>query len=206
MANAYPLQWPEGWPRTQYRRSSAYKISIDKAVDELMQSLTKLGAQKGSMVLSSNVPPRNALGTPRNDGQTVNDPGVAVYWTTKAHGERVMACDRWSSVRENVRAIGLAVDGLRSIERAGATQILDRAYSAFGALPAAANVPVERPWWEVLALPKEALQFATLAMVEAQYRELATKAHPDRGGSDAAMAGLNRAREQARAHFKGTGA
>lgn len=203
MATAYPLQWPDGWPRTpSYRRGPArYKVEINAAVDGLHRSLGLLGAQSGSVVISSNVPPRNALGTPRNDGYQVSDPGVAVYWTTKAHGERVMACDRWSSVRENVRAIGLAVEGLRAIERAGATQILDRAYTAFGALPAASGAPVARPWWEVLGLKKEALSFATLAMVEAQWRELAAKAHPDRGADPALLVELNRAREEARAHY-----
>lgn len=61
-AQAFPLCWPEGWPRTPLARRthSPYKVTPD-------------------------------------------------------------------------RAIGLAVDGLRAIERAGASQILHRAYSAFGA-------------------------------------------------------------------------
>jgi hypothetical protein len=99
--------------------------------------------------------------------------------------------------------IGLAIDGLRAIDRAGATQILERAFTAFGALPPAPDVAPKRPWWEALGLPKEALSFATLAMVEAQYRELAAKAHPDRGGSPAALVELNQAREEARQHFGG---
>lgn len=200
-AEAYPLAWPDGWPRTKYRRSSSYKTAIDQAVDELHWSLTKLGAIKGSIILSSNVPPRNALGTPRNDGHNVADPGVAVYWTTREHGQRVVACDRWSTVRENLRAIGLALEGLRAIERAGATQILERAFSAFGALPAAETVPVERPWWEVLGFPEALIGSLSTAVVDARYRELALSAHPDRNGTPAAMIELNRAREQARAHY-----
>lgn len=203
MATAYPLQWPEGWPRTpSYKRGQArYKVEINHAVDELHRSLGLLGALSGSIVLSSNVPPRNALGTPRNDGSTVSDPGVAVYWTTKAHGERVMACDRWSSVRENVRAIGLAVDGLRAIERAGATQILERAYSAFGALPASSTAATKRPWWEVLGVPQTALAAFDVTMLDARYRDLARKAHPDAGGSAEAMTELNQARDEMRQHY-----
>lgn len=203
MATAYPLQWPEGWPRTpNYKRGQArYKVEINHAVDELHRSLGLLGALSGSIVLSSNVPPRNALGTPRNDGSTVADPGVAVYWTTKAHGERVMACDRWSSVRENVRAIGLAVDGLRAIDRAGATQILERAYSAFGALPASSEASTKRPWWDVLGVPQTALGAFDVTMLDARYRELARKAHPDSGGSAEAMTELNQARDEMRQHY-----
>lgn len=204
-AESYPLKWPDGWPRTDAwrRRSARYKVSIESAVKELHATLGLMGASPGSIVISSNVPPRNALGTPRNDGFNVADPGVSVWWTTKAHGERVIACDRWSTVRENVRACGLAVEALRAMERAGATQILDRAFTAFGALPAASAAPVVRPWWEVLEVPQAAIGALSLAMVEARYRELATKAHPDRGGSDAAMAELNRARDEARRHYGG---
>ena len=201
MAEAFPLACPEGWPRTPYRRSTNYKVSIDKAVDELHRSLAQLGALKGSIILSSNVPPRNALGTPRNDGHQVADPGVAVYWTTKAHGQRVIACDRWASVRENVRAIGMAVEGLRAIERAGATQILERAFSAFGALPASEAAPIKRAWWTVLGFPEALIGSLSAAVTDARWRELAAKAHPDRGGSDAAMVELNNARDQARAHY-----
>lgn len=201
MANAFPLQWPEGWNRTAYRRSAPYKVAVDKAHEELVRELLLLGAAKGSLVVSSNVPPRNTFGAPRNDGATVSDPGVAVYWVSKSHGERVMACDRWDSVRGNIRAIGMAVAGLRAIDRAGASQILDRAFSAFGALPASSAVPAARAWWTVLGFPQELLKALSPAVVDARYRELAYKAHPDRGGSAAEMAELNAAREQAKAHF-----
>jgi hypothetical protein len=202
MAESYPLQWPEGWKRTPYRQSSRYKVQTDHAFEELLRELNALGALKGSIVVSTNVPPRNALGTPRNDGHNVSDPGVAAYWTTKAHGERVIACDRWATVRENLRALGLAVAGLRAMERAGATQILDRAFSAFGALPASSNAPVSRPWWEVFNIPQSAIGALSMSMVEARYRELAAKRHPDRTGNGDAMVELNAARDQAREHYK----
>jgi curved DNA-binding protein CbpA len=43
----------------------------------------------------------------------------------------------------------------------------------------------------------------TAAAIDAAYRELAATAHPDRGGSDAAMARLNLARDQARQSLAG---
>jgi hypothetical protein len=203
-ANAYPLKWPEGWPRTQFRRRAPYKIDIGKAVEELQRELNLLGALRGSVVLSSNVPPRNALGTPRNDGFDVKDPGVAVYWNDRKHGERVLACDKWATVRENVRALGLAIAGLRAIERAGASQVLDRAFTAFGALPASSQAAPVRPWWDVLGFPHELIGALSVAVVDARYRELAAKAHPDRGGDPGAMVELNQAREQARQHYGAT--
>lgn len=201
MAQAYPLQWPEGWKRTLHRRRASYKVTMAQAYDGLRNELGLLGARRGSVVVSSNVPAANNWGTPVNDGYRIADPGVAVYWVSESHGERVIACDRWDSVRSNVRALGLAIAGMRAIDRAGASQVLERAFTAFGALPASADVKPVRPWWEVLGFPKNALEFLSLGVVEARYRELAARAHPDRGGSDAEMAELNAAREQAKGHF-----
>lgn len=113
-----------------------------------------------------------------------------------------MACDRWLEVHENIRAIGLAVEGLRAIDRAGASQILERAYTAFGALPAAESAPILRPWWEVLGFPENALGALSLAVVDARYREIAAKVHPDKTGDDVALRELNAAREAARAHYR----
>lgn len=201
-AQVYPLQWPEGWPRTKgyERRRSPYRVDIDKAVRDLHSTLKQLGALEGSVVVSSNVPPRNRLGVPKNDGMQVSDPGVAVYWTTRAHGERVIACDKWNSVLGNVRAIGLALRGLHAMDRAGASQIMDRAFSAFGALPPG-HVPASKPWWDVLGFGEKALDVLSVEVIDARWRELSRKAHPDRGGSHEAMSELNEARRQARRHY-----
>lgn len=203
-SRAFPLQWPEGWKRTAVmaRRRAPYKVTPERALDEMLHSLKLLGADKRTIIVSSNVPVRND-GMPYASYRAPEDPGVAVYWNTKALGERVIACDRWDGVHANIRAIGLAVDGLRAMDRAGATQILERAFSAFAALPPASAAPVMRPWWEVFGMPQELLGSLSLAMVEARYRELAAKAHPDTGGSQEAIVELSLAREQARAHFGG---
>jgi DnaJ-class molecular chaperone len=58
-----------------------------------------------------------------------------------------------------------------------------------------------RPWWEVFEIPKEAVVALSVGMVEARYRELAAKFHPDRGGNPEAMTELNRARDDARKHY-----
>ncbi len=203
-ARAFPLQWPEGWKRTaQYqRRRSNYKVTPDRATKEMLHSLELLGARRVSIVISSNIPVTRD-GTPYAQHRTPDDPGVAIYWTTAAHGERVIACDKWDLVHANIRAIGLALEGLRAMDRAGATQILERAFSAFGALPAASVVPVTRPWWEVLEFPEGLIGALSVAVVEARYRELAVKYHPDKigTGSVEAMTELNLARDQAKAHY-----
>src|SRR5687768_15025887 len=106
MANAFPLQWPEGWARTpiETRRRAPYKVTPDRATADLIHSLKLLGALHGSIVVSTNIPVRRD-GLPYSSFREPDDQGVAVYWGTQSHGERVMACDRWLRVHENIRAI-----------------------------------------------------------------------------------------------------
>lgn len=202
MASAYPLQWPEGWKRTAVlaRRRSNYKVSSGRAVDDLMDSLRKLRAK--NVVVSSNVETKRDGTLYANQKQSAEDPGVAVYWNDPNLGERVIACDKWLSVYDNVRAIWQALEGLRAMERAGATQILERAFSAFGALPAP-SAPASRPWFEVFDLPADLAYRITRPMLDARYRELAALRHPDKlnTGSKEAFQELQAAYEEAKKGF-----
>lgn len=201
MAEAYPLAWPEGWKRTPVndRRSAPYKMAPLRAMEHLQKEISLLGAI-GVIVISTNVPTRKD-GSPIANGANPEDPGAAVYWSTKAWKDRVIACDKWDKLYDNIHAIGLAVAAIRAIERAGATQISDRAYSAFGALPASSAAPVVRSWWEVLGFPQALIGALSPAVTDARYRELVQKAHPDRGGTAAAVIELTTARDEARNHY-----
>jgi len=107
----------------------------------LIHSIEMLGGD--SVVLSTNIKLRQD-GLPYANRLLPDDPGIAVYWTRKGRQE-VMACDLWLRPWENMRAVGLAIEGLRAMQRSGATQILERAFSSF-ALPA--GIP-PRPWRSV---------------------------------------------------------
>lgn len=85
-----------------------------------------------------------------------------------------------------MRAIGKTVEAMRGIERWGASDMLDRAFTGFEALAA------PEQWWQVLGVG----QSASRDEISRAYREKARTAHPDQGGSDAAMARLNAARDQ----------
>jgi hypothetical protein len=203
----YPLHWPVGWKRTEShrRRKSDYKVLFGRARDEVLRELGLMsGTHRPSIVLSSNIPMRRD-GLPYADMREPADPGIAVYWderkawnSAKAAYDvepRVIACDTWKTTRENMRAIGLAIVALRTLERTGASEILDRAFGGFAALPAASSAP---SWWAPLGFTSAP---TTLEDVERAYRDKARSAHPDAGGSHEAMVALNRAREDARRHF-----
>jgi hypothetical protein len=171
-------------------------VTFLKARDDLANELRLLGGSK--VVISTNVPIRRDS-LPLAGYAEPRDPGVAVYWwegSGEQRIERVIACDQWHKVKDNLRAAGLAIAALRALKRSGATQILDRAFVGLTAL--SANNPVrtwrdEFNWGPAWAVTRE--------NIDDKYRQLAALRHPDRGGSNEAMAALNRAYEEAKAEL-----
>jgi DnaJ domain len=114
------------------------------------------------------------------------DTGVAVYFLRRKK-QMVFACDRWHTVQDNMRAIQKTIDAIRGIERWGASEMMERAFQAFEALPAPSTC------WTILGIKPGASE----ADINAAYRARARGAHPDTGGSEAKMSELNRARDEA---------
>ncbi|WP_296203226.1 J domain-containing protein [uncultured Hyphomicrobium sp.] len=188
MTQAYPLQWPDGWPRTppgERRRNSPFKVASNTCRRELLDNLRMLGAEH--VVVSSDVPVR-ADGTPYADAarRIIRNPGVAVYFTLKGH-QVVMARDRFDRVEDNIRSIGLALEAIRAVERHGGSTMMERAFAGFTALPPPCS------HWDILGVPPT----ATVEQIEAAYRAVAREAHPDAGGSHARMSEINAARDAA---------
>ena len=187
---AYPLTWPQGWPRKQsYQRSrakfstSGRVLSVMDGIQRVLLELERLGVKRDDLVISTDIPTR-LDGLPRSD-RTVTDPGVAVYWL-KGKATRCMAIDRYDRVADNLAAIAATLEAMRAIERHGGAEILDRAFTGFVALPA------PEQWWQVLGVAEN----ATRGEIDAAYRRLAALHHPDRGGDSAQMARINTARDQ----------
>ena len=99
-----------------------------------------------------------------------DDPGIAVYFEYKGK-QMVFACDRWDRVRDNVRAIQKTIEAVRGIERWGASDMMERAFTAFEALPPPS-------WRQALGVEPG----ATRDDVKSHYRKLVKTHHPDRGG------------------------
>jgi hypothetical protein len=201
----FPLAWPEDWTRTppERRKASAYRVTASKAQEELVSDLRALGASQLSV--TTDVPLR-LDGKPLLSARPPKDPGVAVWWydrraveLAQKRGElpaqRVIACDQWLSLRENLRACGLAISALRQLERSKATQILDRAQAAFDVARA---LEVGRPWWAlVLDVDPHAL---TAELVARAFKRQALTRHPDQGGTVEGWHELERARDEALRH------
>lgn len=193
---SFPLEWPVSYPRTpaEERHRARYQVTADKAMVDLLRELRLLGAT--NVVVSSNVPTRkrDKMMLTSAANRNYDDPGVAVYFTWKGE-QKVIPCDCWLAVKDNLRAIGMAVAALRDLERCGAGEIQKRAFVGFRALPP----PLSRrsSWWEVLGVSQD----ATLDEVRAAHRKLAQTHHPDVGGSLENMQALNQALTEAMQHL-----
>jgi hypothetical protein len=183
--NAYPLNWPAGRPRSRGRSRSRFKRSGDSARRELQREVHRLGGTR--LVISTNQELRQD-GWPRFDRRPPTDPGVAVYFHRKAK-RQAFACDKWTTVGDNLWAITKTLEALRGIERWGTGDMVDAAFTGFLALPAA--MPVPRRWWEVLGVDPTAVP----ATVEDSVRRLRMETHPDRGGSTQAFQEVEQAWE-----------
>jgi hypothetical protein len=143
------------------------------ARDAIMHEVRLLGGTK--LIVSSNLELR-LDGLPRSGQRQPGDKGVAIYFTYKTKPV-AFACDKWSAVEDNLWAISLALSAIRQIERTGASEMLDRAFAGFDALPEPGQTAGES-WWSVLNVSSS----ASLDDIKSSYRALAKQHHPDAGG------------------------
>lgn len=191
MAEAFPLQWPEGWPRTPNHKRGPSRFGKNLGVSQinkLQNELRLLGARH--VVISSNVPLRqDGLPYASETKRRYDDPGVAVYFQLKGKALS-MARDSYNTPWENIRSLILAIDAMRSIERHGGSTMMERAFSGFAAI---APPDWKGPWREVFGVQPD-----WRGDITSLYREKARNRHPDSGGSNDLMSELNVAYTEAK--------
>ena len=194
MIEAFPLAWPQGWPRTPAARRENSRFARatharSQTIQQLQDELRRLGAT--NVVISSNVPLRqDGMPYANQIGKSYDDPGVAVYFKLKGK-PLSMARDKYRTPWENMRSLSLAIEAIRSIERHGGSTMMERAFSGFSALPPPAAAKAS--WWDVLQVNRTSSEVE----INENYRRLARDRHPDTGGSEAMMSELNAARDEA---------
>ena len=210
----FPLKWPFGWKRTapaDRQRFTAREatqvakqvwdasnqrhvdrvvhgtkpVSMRTACERLAYQLEKVGAAVA--VLSTNVELTMA-GEPRGDRRDPEDPGAAVYFRL-LDKDRVLACDCWQSVAQNIAAIAGHIEALRRIERYG-VGTLAQAFTGYDALPAP-GADNRAPWRRTFEFKPTDL--ITPEIVQARYRSMAKQFATNEG----ALLNLNLAREAA---------
>jgi len=189
----FPLAWPVGWPRSSGAPAQAHfgrkgqGETLYAARARLQDELRMLGA--AAVVISTNLPTRND-GLLYSNAREPADHGVAVYFLIKAE-PRVLACDRWNRVSDNMVALAKHVEAIRGQLRWGVGSI-EQAFGGYKALPA---VGARVDWHVVLGVPPA----ASWEEIQRRRRELLEQHHPDRGGDPARAAAVNEAFSEARA-------
>jgi len=216
----YPLSWPASWKRTPpgKRRAAAFHgvrqiasayqqpgqatryyaqktaLSVGDATGRLAAELRRLGVREQDWLISSNLRTR-IDGLPYADQRNPDDVGVAVYFKLRG-ADRVLACDAWTRVADNLAAIAAHVEAMRAIERYGVGTV-EQAFADYDALPAKGST-----WRTTLGFAHD--QVVTLEDVDEAFKRRAREVHPDvAGGSHDAMASLTAARAEAREELGG---
>lgn len=99
----------------------------------------------------------------------------------------------------NIYLISLTLERLRAVKRYGCTED-DQQYRGFAALPpgrsiVAAEWPSADEAMRWLCRTAGVVEGGALGLLDQVYPQAATRAHPDRGGSNELMAKVNRARD-----------
>lgn len=185
--SAYPLTWPPHIPRAKHRERGQFKTGLAGALKNVESSLKLFAKDSGKalsgIVISSNV----TLGR-----ETPSDPGVSIWFTW----DGLQVCipiDRYQTVAANLQAIHHVVEARRVELRHGTLALVRASFMGFTALPPPSSSATKPKWWDVLGVERS----ATTAEIERAFRAKAKAAHPDAGGSDAAMQELTDARRQA---------
>jgi hypothetical protein len=190
---SHPLAWPKSWQRTpatkRFPLANAHKrMALPLAAKRLKRVLEGMGA--GNVVISLDAEPRR----PR-EVTMPNDPGVAVYFSLGSQ-HYVLACDRWQRAGDNAIALARHIRTVSaSIEHFG-IGLLEQAFAGYVGPPPPDVSGAARGWRVVLHI--RASEGITVEHINARYRALAKKLHPDQPtGSHAAMTELNLARAAA---------
>lgn len=184
MVDAYPLQWPPGWPRTSdYKRKRALfsqkdyrghqtRTTFHNAAGFMYDELEKLGAT--NVILSSNLHLRQD-GIPYSKQKIIEDPGVAVYFKFNNY-DQCIPCDKWDRPEDNIKAVAKTIEALRGIERWGAKEMVNAAFRGFTALPEHTHSDTIKPMYDYFADCKSEEE------TKKTFRILSRTEHPDKGG------------------------
>lgn len=178
------------WPGnlTRERRDSPFRATLTDTLKILTREIYNLvdtRAQQDSAELLVAVP-AGAIrldGRPRADARTEH-PGV-IFSLDSRYGHVSYPCDTFTTWQDNLRAIALALEALRKVDRYGVTKRGEqyRGFLALEAMPAAAGFTTAAEALEFLAAIVNGAGHVGVVSGPAQLARLAKRyTHPDRGG------------------------
>ncbi|HRH68898.1 MAG TPA: hypothetical protein PLB89_05255 [Flavobacteriales bacterium] len=172
---ASSLCWPPGWKRTPYHQRVQSRFgkwnkrpSIDAATRFVLLELERLGATRP--IISTDLRLRQD-GLPYSQQRQPDDQGAAVWFTLDGE-QRVIANDTYNKIGCNLYAIGLTIEAMRGIDRWGCSEIMQRMFTGFKALP---EQGTPSNWRTVLEVPFD----CTLETAHLAWKAKIKLFHPD---------------------------
>lgn len=177
-----------GWPgeRTRNRQRSPFKASYTSTCNLLGRELSHLGAKR--VVIQADVDSTQI----RQDGMfradaRFNGPGVILTFESK-YGPLQYPCDQFTHWQANLRAIALALEALRKVDRYGVTRRAEQ-YRGWKALTFRGEQYFDNAEEAAKFLAGSDLAFGDPSLImldldyaKSSYKQRAADAHPDQGG------------------------
>jgi len=189
------LDWPAGFDRTDSRhreRTSRFQASIADTTQAIETEMERLSPRSWRVDTGSGGAHTKRSGLPKHSANP-SDPGVVLRW--EKDGEQfAVACDHYTTLRDNLRSVYLWVHetrmrGQRPVETG------ESEFAAARLPPAGEDVDgavvASQPPHEVLDVSPD----ADPDVVEAAYRAKMQDAHPDQGGSNEQFSRVRQAKE-----------
>lgn len=191
------------WPRafTKTRRGGNFSASYKDTLNTLEYEIDKLGGREVVVQTAMREEDIRLDGWPRANAGVPSHPGVIVSFESR-QGAVTFPCDEFLGWRDNLRAIALALEALRKVDRYGVTKSGEQ-YAGWKALPPAAT-PNDEPFSSreeaVIWLSRTAKLAFNIespppqSLIKAA-RIVARTTHPDAGGDPAEFRRLQQAKE-----------
>ncbi len=144
--------------------------TVNSSCNQIAAEVRRMGA--AHLVISTNLRLR-LDGLPYSGQTEPADVGVAVYFQYQGR-PTCLACDKWDSLRDNLRAIVLTLEAMRGLDRWGAAD-LEATFTGYVAIAP----PAGSMWFEVLGV----VPGSSDETVRKAYYDKMRAAHPDAGGS-----------------------
>jgi hypothetical protein len=185
------IEWPTGFDRTdpsERTHNKKFEVSLAKSFSDLEKELEKLGVDDYDYEFDARQRKRDKRPYSRANP---DDPSFVVKWTMGGE-QYAVACDQYTSLRDNVRAAGLYIKEKRMMENRPVTT--GEAEFTNLRLPSGDEdgaVVGQEPPCAILGVEPDADDSA----VRAAYRERLKEVHPDQGGSVEAFGRVKDAKE-----------
>lgn len=182
------------WPGelTRVRRTSPFRAGLGDTLDVLdreIWNLTVSSVQRESAELLIAIPAGDLWrldGRPRAHA-AAEHPGV-IFSIESKHGNLSYPCDTFTTWQDNLRAIALALEALRKVDRYGVTRRGEQ-YRGFLAIETTASpadfLSVDDAWMWLLRLIGRDATVRTADTARGVMRAAKRHAHPDTGGDAA---------------------